>query len=181
MYSKCLQLIGYPAFRCWPYCSNGSGLFLAVGHVGEGAPAAADGFFCPCYLPVLCTCSWDYSGVTPYQLQELGVSSVQELQAARDARQAARKALADFLARKDVSGPEKHRARCAFIHKHLRLPYQCTGCWLLPGNCVCNKLRTAKPKTKVVIHLHQDEWGRGEVMPTVYCIGSDAGGGQEHG
>lgn len=109
-----------------------------------------------------CPCSWDPSGVTSHQLQELGVSSVQELQAVKDARVAARKALCEYLARPDASGPDKQRARCAFIHKNMRLPYQCRGCWLLPGNCVCNKLRKAKPSTKVVIHVHHDEWGRGK-------------------
>lgn len=107
-------------------------------------------------------CSWDPSGVSPKQLQELGLSSVQELKAGRDARTAARLALANYLARPEVSGPDKQRARCAYIHEFGRLPYQCRGCWLLPGNCVCGRLRVAAPATKVVIHLHQDEWGRGE-------------------
>lgn len=100
--------------------------------------------------------------MSPKQLQELGVASVQELQAVREQRLMARRALSEFLARPDVSGPDKQRARCAFTHEHMRLPYQCRTCWLLPGNCVCGKLRKASPRTKVVIHLHADEWGRGE-------------------
>lgn len=107
-------------------------------------------------------CRWDGSGVTSNQLQELGVSSIQELAAKKEARVAARKALSDYLARPDLSGQEKQHARCAYIHKYGRLPYQCSGCWLLPGHCVCGQLRKAQPATKVVIHLHQDEWGRGE-------------------
>lgn len=99
--------------------------------------------------------------MSPKQLQELGVASVQELQAVREQRLAARRALTSLLTSPDVSGPDKQRARCAFTHEHLRLPYQCRTCWLLPGNCVCGKLRKASPRTKVVIHLHVDEWGRG--------------------
>jgi hypothetical protein len=114
----------------------------------------------PC-LHLLCN-SWDPTGMSPKQLQELGVASVQELQAVREQRLAARRALTALLTSPDVSGPDKQRARCAFTHEHLRLPYQCRTCWLLPGNCVCGKLRKASPRTKVVIHLHVDEWGRGE-------------------
>jgi hypothetical protein len=112
---------------------------------------------------------WDGSGVTSNQLQELGVSSIQELAAKKEARVAARKALSEYLARPDLSGQEKQHARCAYIHKYGRLPYQCSGCWLLPGHCVCGQLRKAQPATKVVIHLHQDEWGRGEASS--YFIG----------
>lgn len=122
----------------------------------------------PRLLPVsLHLCSWDPTGMSPKQLQELGVDSVQELQAVREQRLMARRALSEFIARPDVSGPDKQRARCAFTHEHMRLPYQCRTCWLLPGNCVCGKLRKASPHTKVVIHLHADEWGRGEAVGLV--------------
>lgn len=128
-------------------------------------------------------CSWDPTGMSPKQLQELGVASVQELQAVREQRLMARRVLSEFLARPDVSGPDKQRARCAFTHEHLRLPYQCRTCWLLPGNCVCGKLLKASPRTKVVIHLHADEWGRGEAasLQGLPPITSTQGGRQGRG
>lgn len=107
------------------------------------------------------TKSWDPSGISPQALLNLGVSSVAELTAIREARIAARQELAEYMARPDVSGPEKQVARCAYIHKQGRLACQCPTCWLLPGNCVCGKLKRAEPATRVIIHLHQDEWGRG--------------------
>lgn len=127
--------------------------------------------------------SWDPSTISPFQLRELGCSSVAELAALRDARINARCALSEFLERTDVSGPDKQRARCAFTHRYGRLPYQCERCWLLPGYCVCSKLRKVEQpqqqqqqnkqqpgsssRTKVVIHLHLDEWGRGEALNCV--------------
>ncbi|KAF8071128.1 hypothetical protein HT031_001210 [Scenedesmus sp. PABB004] len=96
------------------------------------------------------------------QLQERGAGSREEVAAARAARSAARDALVARLASPGLSGEEKGWARCEYIHAYGRLPFQCGGCWLLPGFCICARMRRAAPaSTKVVVHFHPDEWAKG--------------------
>jgi hypothetical protein len=41
------------------------------------------------------------------------------------------------------------------------LPAHVPQCFLLPGNCVCGRVPKFTPRTKVVINMHPDEWGKG--------------------
>lgn len=64
----------------------------------------------------------------------------------------------------------KHSSNMTYIFLAIHLPPCCLlyccllavpQCFMLPGNCVCKRLRRFKPQTKVVINLHPDEWGKG--------------------
>lgn len=106
--------------------------------------------------------NWQPEGMSINQLKERGCSTLDEYIAALDARRLKRDALNEYIARSDISGREKGWARCQYILQNLRLPFQCPVCWLLPGHCICSNLRKAQVKTKVVVHLHPDEWAKGE-------------------
>lgn len=106
--------------------------------------------------------NWQPEGMSLNQLKERGCSSLEEYISALEARRQKRDALNDYVARTDISGQEKGWARCDYIFKNLRLPFQCSTCWLLPGHCICNSLHRYQVSTKVVIHLHPDEWAKGE-------------------
>jgi hypothetical protein len=104
------------------------------------------------------------SRVNAAQAHERGFSTAAELQAAINARAHDRQQLTLLLNRPDVSGADKHAARCAYLAKHGRVTAQCRVCWLLPAFCVCRALRVGQPQTRVIIHLHHNEWGTGECV-----------------
>lgn len=98
----------------------------------------------------------------PEQLRVMGFTSLAELHEAWRQRSASIQALQAAMARPDLSGPEKHAWRCAWKVEHYKSPYTCRSCCLLPGYCVCRQLIKGAPRTRVVVSVHHDEWGRGE-------------------
>lgn len=36
--------------------------------------------------------------------------------------------------------------------------HTCPRCWLLQGVCICDRLPRLKPSTRVVMHMHHNEW-----------------------
>ncbi|KAF6251607.1 DTW domain-containing protein [Scenedesmus sp. NREL 46B-D3] len=118
---------------------------------------------------------WDHSGLSGLQLAERGISSVAEYIANRKERLRQKDELLAYLAQPDVSGTDKGHARCAYLLHNGKLPFQCRHCFLLPGNCVCGRVRKFAPRTKVVISMHPDEWGKGSNTGCL-CAASLAGG-----
>lgn len=104
---------------------------------------------------------WDHSGLSGLQLSERGISSVEEYIANCKERLRQKDELLAYLARPDVSGEDKGYARCAYLLRNGKLPFQCRQCFLLPGNCVCGRVAKFTPCTKLVVSMHPDEWGKG--------------------
>jgi hypothetical protein len=68
---------------------------------------------------------WDHSGLSGLQLHERGISSVEEYVANRKDRLRQKDELLAYLARPDVSGTDKGYARCAYLLRNGKLPFQC--------------------------------------------------------
>ena len=52
----------------------------------------------------------------------------------------------------------KHALQCEHVKTWGRTIFACPTCWLMPYFCVCGKYARFTPKTKVILHLHHEEW-----------------------
>jgi hypothetical protein len=68
---------------------------------------------------------WDHSGLSGLQLEERGISSVEEYIANRKERLRQKDELLAYLAQPDVSGADKGYARCAYLLRNGKLLFQC--------------------------------------------------------
>jgi DTW domain-containing protein YfiP len=59
------------------------------------------------------------------------------------------------------SGQERYEAQSRYVYAHGQNVYWCRRCWLLPGVCICPKLASFDPSTRVIVHVHAFEWGQG--------------------
>ena len=57
-----------------------------------------------------------------------------------------------------VPSNERLHVLCQHVMDCGRGLFLCPGCWLLPANCVCGRYRVVRSRTKVVVHIHHNEW-----------------------
>jgi hypothetical protein len=83
------------------------------------------------------------------QLQRLGISEAAYRARAADT-EVARVAYEAALASGKLSDEQKHDLAANFAAQHGKAAFKCPGCWLLPGCCVCARLRHASPAPHAV-------------------------------
>ncbi|KAG1676757.1 hypothetical protein FOA52_005046 [Chlamydomonas sp. UWO 241] len=98
--------------------------------------------------------------LTKTNLRDHGISSVAEWNTKATARRAARTTLNALLVDPSVPGVDKMAAKAAYNMTWSKTLFNCQGCWLLPGFCVCNRLARVRAETRVVVHVHHIEWGK---------------------
>ncbi|GFR49571.1 hypothetical protein Agub_g11618, partial [Astrephomene gubernaculifera] len=86
-------------------------------------------------------------------------------------RHAERRAMAAAMADPARDPKDRMPLRTSYILKWRKVLFSCPNCWLLPGLCVCGRMRRFTPqRTKVVVHAHHAEWGSasnsGSLLPT---------------
>lgn len=109
------------------------------------------------------------AGMCKAKLHLTGVN-MQEYLRKRAEREKHRLRLNKLLRSPELSGPEKHHAQCEYVLKYGKILCSCPECWLLPGLCICHRLNRFKPKSRVVVHIHHDEWGRGSNSGTLLPV-----------
>ena len=57
-----------------------------------------------------------------------------------------------------LSAAHKRAVQTEHIHTYGRALFMCHECWLPPTFCTCSQMGRVVPNTKVVVHMHHNEW-----------------------
>jgi len=99
------------------------------------------------------------ASLSPLQLQRLGLTQA-EYTVRAEATEAARAAYDAALSL--ASDEQKHDLTARFAVEHGKAAFKCPGCWLLPGLCVCARLRGGScAPHRLAVYIHHKEHGRG--------------------
>ncbi|GLI64674.1 hypothetical protein VaNZ11_008026 [Volvox africanus] len=86
-------------------------------------------------------------------------------------RHSERRAMVEGLRDPARAPTERMSLRTSYILRWRKILFSCPNCWLLPGLCVCGRMRKfTLQRTRVVVHAHHGEWGSasnsGCILPT---------------
>lgn len=107
----------------------------------------------------------------------LGIESIEEFDAKRKARDDHRDATVAFVHDPATMPADKADIHAQYTMRWGKALFSCSTCWLLPGACVCDRMRRfPDAKLKVAVLLSEQEWGRASNSGSI--IARTYGGGE---
>lgn len=98
------------------------------------------------------------SGVTPWLLTMAGGITPEEYKDRLRVREQDRDQMHKAVLSPGTQNADKMHLRCEYILKYGKTTFSCPRCWLMPGMCICGRLSAFHPATRLIVHMHYNEW-----------------------